>query len=128
MKAGYEIPVNATAGRVIARGEHHSYKPDECHLISDVPLPIAHVPGGNPEFKDLTGTVFGRLTVVGFSATHNRRWVCRCACGNYVLRTSKAVKKGAGAMCEHCSMFQQAKRNEYHKRTGKFVDLEDFKG
>ena len=117
-------PANATAARVIAAGTHHAYHPDECHVISDVPLPIRDLPSDTP---DLTGTTFGRLTVCGLSATHNGRWVCRCRCGAYVMRKAKTVKAASTvAMCDPCSLREMALRDEYHRRTGRFVSLEDF--
>lgn len=125
MKNGYSTPVNATAGRVVAGGVSHEYQPDPCHLISDTPLPVLR-DVESPTFQDLTGVKFGRLSVVGYSATHKGRWVCRCTCGNYVLRKTKTVKGGLGAMCEHCSLMQQAKRKEYTRRTGKVLNSEEL--
>lgn len=128
MKVGHEKPVNKTAALVVAKGESFSFQPNECHQISDVPFPTQPARTDDPNFIDLTGRVFGRLTVIGYGALGNRRWVCRCTCGMYVMRSSKAVKAGTGAMCEHCKLLQLAKRRDLQRRTGKFVNMEDFKG
>lgn len=125
MKPGHQLPVNKTAARVISRGEHHDYKIFEDNIVSDVPLPVRRDLPETPSFKDLTGIKFGRLTVIGYSATHKSRWVCRCTCGNYVMRRGAAIRDGLGAMCEHCYMLQRAKRDDLFRRTGKFVNTED---
>ena len=41
--------------------------------------------------QDLSGRTFGRLTVQSFlcSHKHNRRWLCKCACGNIVTLSTR---------------------------------------
>lgn len=45
---------------------------------------------------DLTGRRFGRLVVLGFSHSENRRryWKCRCDCGNEVVISGKKLTGG----------------------------------
>jgi len=60
-----------------------------------------------PRFIDLTGKVFGRLTVVGCagrvhiqgSAWAPTWWVCRCACGNYIQADGADLKRGHTHSC-----------------------------
>lgn len=109
------VPVDAVAARVVSTGEH--YDPGlriaqkiarEC---SDLPIPTrpVQVPGGG-QFIDFTGHTVGRLTVVGLSVemkTGSRgqvKWVCRCVCGRYCIRSTKALKSGHDDSneCAHC--------------------------
>lgn len=56
--------------------------------------------GGKKE--DLTGRVFGRLTVIGDSKQRRRReilWDCKCSCGNSHLTTSTMLKRGYAVSC-----------------------------
>ncbi len=52
--------------------------------------------------RDLTGRVFGRLTVmsaVAVAAGAKSRWVCRCACGNETTAQGSNLATGAVASC-----------------------------
>ena len=48
--------------------------------------------------EDLTGKVFGRLTVIGRADTNSKdgkpKWVCQCSCGNKAEVSSGAIRKG----------------------------------
>lgn len=53
-------------------------------------------------FKDdLTGKVFGELTVVRFVPTDSRRshWLCRCSCGKEIIAYSGHLKSGHTSSC-----------------------------
>lgn len=52
-------------------------------------------------FKDLTGRVFGRLTVAAFLERRNRttRWLCRCECGGETQSTSSNLTGGHVTSC-----------------------------
>ncbi|MCO7563552.1 hypothetical protein NJI34_00225 [Pseudomonas sp. S 311-6] len=124
MKPGFETPINGTAARVIARGESFEYRPLESEVCSSTPLPIKLA---SADLQDLTGTKFGRLTVVGYSADKSRRWVCRCSCGNYVLRRTKAVEQAApDSACPQCYLLAVSKRQEFIRRTGKERHTREF--
>ncbi|WP_207285199.1 hypothetical protein [Pseudomonas sp. FW300-N2A2] len=130
MKVGHEIPANATASRVMAKGIHFEYKANESSSDSDLPLATREIDEAltaNPSFVNLTGMVVGRLKVVGLS-TKNRRWVCRCSCGRYVLRKALALTSGttAGAPCDQCYLLALAKKHDLLRRTGKIRNTEDF--
>lgn len=57
--------------------------------------------------EDLTGRVFGRLTVIEQAedyitpgdGRHRHRWRCRCTCGNEVIITGQVLKSGGSKSC-----------------------------
>ncbi len=58
----------------------------------------------NSRFKDLTGIVFGRLTVLGFAGRHNsprlpRQWFCECLCGRIVCVLATHLAQGRTKSC-----------------------------
>lgn len=58
-------------------------------------------------YKDLTGKVFGKLTVLseeGKSPSGDRRWGCRCECGGIVTRLGGNLKGGNCYSCG-CTKF-----------------------
>lgn len=101
------------------------------------PIPWCRPPEAsliNPAFVDMTGVQSGRLKVLGLEATPRKskppRWVCRCVCGTYVLRRTKALKPAHHCIesfaCTDCINLARIKRNDYVRRTGKEADAEDF--
>ncbi len=90
------VPANATAARVMARGEH--WTPEK-------PLPIGllhweNMPRMRPfrgeERHNYTGKKFGRFTVIGIleaTGGKNRgdRWVVRCSCSHYEARSPQSI-------------------------------------
>lgn len=124
MKNGHQTPVNRTAANVIARGESFEFRSLDTEVCSPMPIPIKEVA---PEIVDLTGAKFGRLTVVGLAEQGKSRWVCRCSCGNYVLRRSQTVQKAApDAACPQCYLLAVSKRHEFIRRTGKERHTREF--
>jgi len=66
-------------------------------------------------FKDMTGKVCGRLTVIrGFGLNKDGRyqWLCKCECGNEVTVVGKQLRKGT----KSCGCLRIA-RNSEAKRT-----------
>jgi len=60
--------------------------------------------------KDLTGQVFGRLTVlksVGFTKWRNLRWLCQCSCGNQKVIQSGNLRSGHSKSCGCWNIEQQ---------------------
>lgn len=52
------------------------------------------------QFHDLTGRVFGRLTVLFYAGANNGSfWACRCECGKDVVRPAYNLKSGAVRSC-----------------------------
>jgi hypothetical protein len=95
-------PIDKTAAKVIGTGNHFEpkIKPHSHEYVhSDIPLPIKSPLAmsisqfkNNNQFVDLTGAKIGWLTVVGASPEYHGRWVVRCVCGAYEIRTAKAIK------------------------------------
>ena len=56
--------------------------------------------------EDLTGARQGKLTVVGFSEGLKARWVVKCECGFYEIRTTQAIKNpnNGNDCCSECHM------------------------
>lgn len=55
---------------------------------------------------DLTGQVFGRLTVTGRGESDghgNAQWICRCECGNVALVRAAFLKRGQIVCSKACS-------------------------
>jgi len=124
MKVGHEMPVNGVAARVLARGESFEFRALPTEVCSPVPLAVKPVPEG---VEDLKGARFGRLLVAGLSQDVKKRWVCRCSCGNYVLRRAEAIKKAAvDSACPQCYLLAVTKRNEFTRRTGKERPTREF--
>lgn len=64
------------------------------------------------KIKDLTGQKFGRLTVISrYGRTDGKRkiptWLCRCECGNTVVRTGKALKSSENSGCDDCKFVRE---------------------
>lgn len=55
---------------------------------------------------DLTGRTFGSLTIVKpvgrVGLKHGRHWLCRCACGNEIVRAANALAYGRTTRCPTC--------------------------
>ncbi|MDR7102975.1 hypothetical protein [Croceicoccus sp. BE223] len=111
-------PLNATAGRVTARGMHWdpalTPPPQVRHHVSPpAVIPPEHYPGGK-DFEDLRGRQFGRFTVIGFLGKRNPKasglWLVRCACGAFEERKTKIVRAAAAdQMCCSCSYLEYVK-------------------
>lgn len=53
------------------------------------------------KIKDLSGQVFGRLTVLGFSHVERNlaRWICRCECGKELIMRGASLRNGESKSC-----------------------------
>ena len=65
---------------------------------------------GCKKSPDLTGQVFGRLTVLGRSDKRNPRgarttpmWECRCECGNITYKAKDTLTNPDLSMCSECA-------------------------
>jgi hypothetical protein len=52
-----------------------------------------------PNFMDLTGQRFGRLTVVRRAPPPRTRWHCRCDCGGESISPTSTLRSGASQSC-----------------------------
>lgn len=70
------------------------------------------------KFMDLSGQVFGRLTVLscaGYDAKgHTQKWNCVCSCGNQTVVSSSALKTGKTRSCGCYSSEQKSLRSKTH--------------
>ena len=64
---------------------------------------------GCKKSPDLTGQVFGKLTVIGRSDKRNPRgkrttpmWECRCECGNITYKATDTLTNPDESMCQEC--------------------------
>lgn len=62
-------------------------------------------------YKDLTGQIFGKLTVIERRGSTNSShkvavWLCRCDCGNMVLRTSTHLNQINYSSCGKCRLIK----------------------
>ncbi len=68
-------------------------------------------------FKDLTGKVFNRLTVIKFHGFSKNvgHWLCKCSCGNSKIVTSHNLNKGISGLggVQSCGCLQ---KDSCHKR------------
>lgn len=62
--------------------------------------------------KDLTGTQFGRLTVLSYAGSS--RWKCRCVCGEETSVKTYALKQGITQSCGCLRKEVAAKRATRH--------------
>ena len=72
---------------------------------------------GCKKSPDLTGQVFGRLTVLRRSEKRNSRgarttpmWECRCECGNITYKATDTLTNPEISMCQTCAMSYAAEQ------------------
>lgn len=71
---------------------------------------------GCKKSPDLTGKVFGKLTVIGRSDKRNSRgkrttpmWECRCECGEITYKETDTLTNPDMSMCQRCAELYAAK-------------------
>lgn len=69
--------------------------------------------------EDMTGQVFGRLTVLGRQASKNNtaRWLCRCECGAEKVVIGANLRNGNSQSCG-CLRVDKARLNKKHGMAG----------
>jgi len=77
-----------------------------------------------PNILDLTGIQFGRFTVIGMSVDAVKRWVCRCTCGDFEVRTARAIRnpQNFGDRCHKCRNVAFEKKAYILDKTGREED------
>lgn len=116
-------PVNKQAAISTSKGTHYNSKKTILQVCQRDPLPTYR-----PKSNDLTGTRRGRLTVVGLFEGSKRYWVCRCDCGNYVVRRAKAIRNENNDQdrCDECRQLAYLQRADHYRQTGKDKDIKEF--
>ena len=119
------VPVNETAARVVAKGVNWEPQKKIQVVEQDTPLPIKNPP---PNIENVTGVRFGRFVVIGYSKNAGGKWVCRCDCGRYALRRTRAVKNADNSQdrCELCRHLAYVKRADAWLRTGVDQDIRSY--
>lgn len=77
----------------------HSTRP----ASKEQPLPTAVPAPANPQFRDITGQTFGRLTVLYYvgrrPGVRGSFWLCRCLCGRHSVALTAALRRGNTKSC-----------------------------
>lgn len=76
-------------------------------------------------FEDLTGKVYGRLTVIrraddyiSPSGYRRTKWLCSCECGNMSSHTASDLKRGDATSCGCYELESKRDRATTHGKTG----------
>jgi hypothetical protein len=92
-----DVPVNKQTAIVVSPAKKEGFIFDRnAKASSMVPLPTRPFPGTVE--NDLTGRTVGRLTVIGYYVVRGSgtgakgRWVVRCSCGRYEVRSARVIK------------------------------------
>jgi len=110
-------PINKTAKVVMQEGEHYIKDNLPQVLTSDEPIQTIQYKGSLK--SNFTGKRFGKFVVVGFYGDRVRangerrygRWVVRCSCGRYEVRSSKTIRIGnEHGCCQYCFELESIKR------------------
>lgn len=129
MKPGNQQPINKTAAMVMSAGTH--YEPvlnTQNDRKNPLPIsPVSKAEAGQADFKDITGFIFGRFTVLG-RHSESSRWVVRCDCGVYTTRKKKAISnpKNSQDRCQMCRKLISIKRSYAFNKTGKDQNIGDY--
>lgn len=118
-------PVDKLAAIVISKGVRFNPGKITC-LHAEVCPPVSRI---RPlTTQDLTGTRSGRLAVIGLHAKIKGRWVVRCDCGAYEVRTAKALRnpKNRNDRCVECWKTAGAKKHHAWLTTGREIDARDL--
>jgi len=104
--------VDGIAARVVSQGFKYIPEKKIQTADSEFPLLINERPRLPKGTKSLSGKKFGSFIVIGMSLEVRGRWVCRCNCGIYTLRTRRAVEnlKNNDDRCEICRHKQFLKK------------------
>jgi hypothetical protein len=102
-------PIDRTAAMMLSKG----VAPPEITITCDhweVCPPLKKPAINGP---DLSGHRQGRLVAVGMHKERQGRWVVRCDCGDFEIRTAKSLRNHANSAdkCVKCRKIDQAKRH-----------------
>ena len=116
-------PINGNAARVVlSKGVHFKPKKQFRNIYKD-PIyfrkvdPFA-VGSEKKLYKEMVGKQFGRITVLGRDLKAKKNcngtmWVCKCACGNFLMLRSKRIRKGESQdRCNECLYIQELRNRK----------------
>lgn len=115
------LNTDAAMARDAASRDHWEAKIPEHHArwpAPPAPLAVFNRENGT----DLTGRVMGRVTVVRYHAPGSRggRWLVRCTCGYYELRSAAAIKANKAGDGDHCCYECERVKVLRKRASGKF--------
>jgi hypothetical protein len=98
--------------------------PEQMDHWTAPPLPLSPRPDN---IEDLTGKVFGRLTVIRFHGSREGKharpvWLVRCLCGDYETRRHKTLQKAANPddACLICTKAEQLRKRGAKTTSGAY--------
>ena len=114
----YFTPINGNAARVVlSKGVHFTPKKEFRNIFKEALYfrVSDHTALGDEGklYKEMVGRKNGRITVLGKALNSKKNcngslWVCKCACGNFLLLRSKKIKKGEMQdRCNECLYIQE---------------------
>lgn len=125
---------NKNSAMAVSGGECYSPS-DKDHEDFDVPPPYftvgqlkqkyGHQPDVLKNILRLYGLQNFRLTLLGKMKdckTAQTKYVCKCSCGMFCLRTSKQMRNGLYQSCGVCKKNHERIRLEHHRKTGVYLD------
>lgn len=133
----HELPTRAPlkeAALQMDSGEPGLKGPKPSRWFFDGPPQMRPVPKHVPRVINLTGEVWGRLTVIGLldkprercSGKSNNKgsWVVRCSCGTYETRSAKAIrlKNNPDEGCTQCNYAWHLQRQAFFDRHGEWPE------
>lgn len=89
-----------------------------------------------PNFIDLTGKTFGRLTVLQRTENHilpnkkpRTQWLCRCSCGREIVTSSQGLRQGTTLSCGclRRERFKRQTRSMVGEKYGKLTVISQAK-
>jgi hypothetical protein len=122
MNSQQSILTGVTAANAISKGVSLNISRQVDGLYSLQPLPTA---APHRTMVHLIGLRRGRLVCLGASAHHKKRYVVRCDCGAYTIRTARALSNESNDQdrCGKCRAIAQAKRDYAYHVLGIDLDI-----
>ena len=116
-------PINGNAARVVlSKGVHFTPKKEFKNIFKEALYfrVSDHTALGDEGklYKEMVGRKHGRITVLGKALNSKKNcngslWVCKCACGNFLLLRSKRIKKGKSQdRCNECLYIQELRNGK----------------
>ena len=116
-------PINGNAARVVlSKGVHFTPKKEFRNIFKEALYfrVSDHTALGDEGklYKEMVGRKHGRITVLVKALNSKKNcngslWVCKCACGNFLLLRSKGIKKGESQdRCNECLYIQELRNGK----------------
>lgn len=128
-------PSNKNAAMAVSGGlnyspsekEHQDFDaPPAYWLLRDLPERFATQQQIMHTCAAMYGLKSFRLTVLGLAKDEKRangaRYVCKCSCGMFCLRSAKQLRAVKYQSCGVCKQNQSRIIQEYHRKTGVYLD------